>query len=173
MRIGITGTFSGGKDLVGEYLASLGFYHVATGDLVREEATRRGISWSRVNLQKLGNTLREENGADYLTRVALTMFPNNVAVSGIRNRKEMNGLDWSISINAPRAKRFIWAKERRKLTDDVDFDSFVKQEQYEMGHDEKGLQLGDVMAAADISIWNGGTKEDIYRQVDSALERFR
>lgn len=175
MRIGVTGTFSGGKDLVGNYLESLGYHHISTGDLVREEATQRGIPWSRENLQELGNKLREEYGAGYLTRLALTKFADNVVVSGLRNMGEVREgkLGLLFSIDAPRERRYEWARQRGKLTDGIDFEAFVRQEEYEKGHEETGLQLGEVMAAADARIWNDGSKEDLYCQVDAALERFR
>lgn len=175
MRIGVTGTFSGGKDLVAEYLVSREFNHISTGDLVREEATKRGILWTRENLQNLGNILRKENGADYLTRVALTKFRDNIVVSGIRNKKERIGLEWLIFVDGPVELRYKWAKQRGKLTDDVDFETFKRQQEFEMGHEETGLQLGEVMAAADVAIWNDhdNDREPVYRAVNAALERFR
>lgn len=163
--------------MVGSYLESLGYHHVPTGDLVRKEATKRGIEWNRENLQWLGNQLRKENGPGYLTRLALAMFPDNIAVSGIRNTGEVRegNFRFVISVDAPIELRYGWAKQRGKLTDDVDLETFKRQQEFEMGHEETGLQLGEVMAAADVAIWNDeeGNYEKVYRQVDSALERFK
>lgn len=177
MRIGITGTFSGGKDLVGNYLRdSLGLHHIPTGDLVREEAARRGIVWNRENLQKLGNILRAENGPGYLSQLALDKYPDDIAISGLRNTGEVRvgNFHLLISVDAPVDLRYRWAKKRGKLTDVVDLETFKRQELFEMGHEATGLQLGEVMAMAGLTIWNDKEDdfENIFRQVKSGLERF-
>lgn len=167
--------------MVAKHLEARGFAHVSTGDLVREAAAKRKIAPTRENLQNLGNWLRAKNGIGHLALLALAKYPDDMAVSGIRHPGERDVLAKRapfgfvmIAIDAPVEKRYEWAKnERKRLTDGVDFATFVAQQKYEINHTEKtGQQLGEVMATADVRIENNGTLGDLFRKVDEALVSF-
>jgi|TARA_B100001964_G_scaffold237107_1_gene300023 dephospho-CoA kinase len=66
MIIALTGKNASGKSEVAEYLKTKGFVYYSLSDVLREEATKRGLEHSRDNLTKLGNGLREKFGASYL-----------------------------------------------------------------------------------------------------------
>jgi len=68
MIIGLTGKNASGKGEAANYLKSKGFVYYSLSDVIREEATKRGIGHSRDNLINLGNELRKKFGPDYLAK---------------------------------------------------------------------------------------------------------
>ena len=66
MIIGLTGRNASGKGEAANYLKEKGFIYYSLSDVIREEATKRGLEHSRDILIKLGNELREKHGAGYL-----------------------------------------------------------------------------------------------------------
>ena len=62
MIIGLTGPLGSGKGVIAAHLQELGFKYYSLSNTVREEAKLRNIKFTRENLQKLGNLLREEFG---------------------------------------------------------------------------------------------------------------
>ena len=68
MIIGLTGKNASGKGEVANYLKSKGFIYYSLSDVIREEATKRGLEHSRENLINLGNELREKFGPKHLAQ---------------------------------------------------------------------------------------------------------
>ena len=66
MIIGLTGKNASGKGEVANYLKTKGFVYYSLSDVLREEATKRGLEHTRDNLINLGNELRKKYGANYL-----------------------------------------------------------------------------------------------------------
>ena len=60
MIIGLTGKNAAGKGEVAEYLKKKGFVYYSLSDVIREEATEKGLEHSRENLINLGNELRKK-----------------------------------------------------------------------------------------------------------------
>jgi len=68
MIIGLTGKNAAGKGEVANYLKSKGFIYYSLSDVIREEATKRGLDHSRENLINIGNDLREKHAPNYLAQ---------------------------------------------------------------------------------------------------------
>ena len=66
MIIGLTGKNAGGKGEVANYFKTKYFIYYSLSDIIREEATKRGLEHSRDNLIKIGNELREKFAPNYL-----------------------------------------------------------------------------------------------------------
>lgn len=179
MIIGLTGTFSSGKDTVAKYLVARGFRHISTSDVIRRELKRKSLVATRENLQKWGNKLREKYGAGYLAEKAVGQRgKENIVVSGLRNmgevvalKKNAGGNFLLLATDGPKRLRFERAKKRGRASDNLTFEEFNKREKVESSRDPKGLQTAMVMAAADVVIWNNGTKRELAKKVDTILPK--
>ena len=77
--IGLSGTFSSGKDTLAKLLSDdYGFVHISTSDIVRELSLARYNSTDRVYLQKISNEYREKMGNDYFAAEAYKRYLNLV-----------------------------------------------------------------------------------------------
>ena len=94
--VGLTGCMGSGKGEVANLLKQRGYKYISLSDMVREEATNRGLPHTRENLQNVGNQLREEHGAGALgrkVRETITKdMPGNWVIDGIRNPAEAEEL---------------------------------------------------------------------------------
>ena len=66
MIIGLTGKNASGKGEIANYLKAKNFIYYSLSDVIRDEATKRGLEHSRDNLIMLGNELRERHAPNYL-----------------------------------------------------------------------------------------------------------
>ena len=69
MIIGLTGSLAAGKGVVSDFLKKKGFVYLSLSDELRQTAKERKIELTRVNLQNLGNALREERGPAVLAQI--------------------------------------------------------------------------------------------------------
>jgi dephospho-CoA kinase len=74
LYIGLTGPNASGKGEVARILAARGFTLHSLSDVVREEATRRGLDHSRENLILTGTALRQQRGEGALAERILPML---------------------------------------------------------------------------------------------------
>ena len=85
-----------GKGEIAKLLQKRGFNYLSLSDMVREEATKRGMEHTRENLQAIGNELRENGGAGALGSKARETIVNNITanwvIDGIRNPGEADAL---------------------------------------------------------------------------------
>ncbi len=93
--IGVTGTKAAGKD---EFVTILkedyGFFAFSLGDMVREEAQKRGLVLNTVNLQDIGNELRKRHGRAVLAEMTAQKISelqgvSRIVINGIRNPAEV------------------------------------------------------------------------------------
>ncbi len=177
--IGITGTYAAGKDTVADYLVdNYNFYHLSLSDIIRDEADKRGLPHSRDVLISLGREIREKFGEGELAKraaqKAAELGVDRVVITSIRHPHETlrrlfeKFFLWAI--DAPRQVRFTRAKARGKLADQVDFDTFAKQEESEMATSGPGQQLGRCISLANVTIDNSGSLADLYKKIDDILE---
>ena len=66
MIIGLTGKNAAGKGEIANYLKTKGFVYYSLSDVIREEATKRGLEHTRDNLIRLGTEMRETHGNSIL-----------------------------------------------------------------------------------------------------------
>ncbi len=178
--VGITGTYAAGKDTAASYLAShYGFVHFSLSDILREELNKRGLESTRDNLIAVGKEIREKYGMGELSRRVIKKIEeqnlSKVVVTSIRNPGEIDAFREEtdnfhlIAIDAPRRLRFERAKARGNLADEVDFQTFVRQEESEMATTGPGQQLGVCISMADFEIINDKELADFYQQLDEVL----
>src|SRR5262245_38595069 len=72
--VGLTGPNAAGKGEVANILLARGYVYHSLSDVVREEATRRGLDHTRENLIRVGNELRAAHGPGVLAeRIVATI----------------------------------------------------------------------------------------------------
>lgn len=176
--IGITGTFSSGKDTVANYLEKKGFFHLSLADLVREECQKRSRYNSRDDLIEVANELRQKYGPGILAQMALEKIKekSKVVISSIRNPSEVEELRkntnfFLLAIDASIKLRYKRAKKRGKIDDNVSFSKFRAQENSERKGKSFQQQLDKVISIANYKIINDGTLENLYQKVDVILQQ--
>ncbi|NYZ75325.1 AAA family ATPase [Candidatus Micrarchaeota archaeon] len=186
--IGLTGTLGSGKGTVleiikkqfGENVVSYG-----TGDFVREEVTRRGLTQDRPNQQKVANEMRATRGTGVLAEKALekaALLPPSiklVLVDGIRNPGEVQVLRNAIgknfvlwAIDAPIEVRYERIRKRAREGEHLlSFEEFKASEEKEKKASDAAAQsIPACMALADGLIENNGPLEELEKKVKALLK---
>lgn len=176
MIIGLTGTFSSGKDTVADYLEKRGYEHFSLSDEIRKIAAERNVETTRDNMRELGNDLRDEFGADYLPkRVLKEAKTDRVLISSIRQPAEISFLKKQkdfvlLGIDAPIEVRFERMKKRNRSGDPQTLEELKDKESQEMQSKGANAQkINDCMDLADHIIINDGNFERLYKEVDHVL----
>lgn len=183
MIIGLTGKNASGKGEVANYLKSKGFVYYSLSDVIREEATKRGLEHSRGNLIDLGNELREKFGAGYLAkqinkkiRQQLKINKNQTfAIDSIRSPFEVKELMKNkefilFGVDAPIEIRFKRLLERNRLGDAKTLENFKKQEQRENLKSNTNQQLDKTFGMAEKTVLNDGSLADLHRRIDALID---
>ena len=167
MIIGLTGKNASGKGEVAKYLQKKGFIYYSLSDVIREEATKRGIEHSRDNLINLGNELRKKFDAGYLANEINNKIMNDkeifserknfFVVDSIRSPFEakelMKNKDFILlGVRAPIELRFKRLLERNRLGDAKILEEFKKQEEKENLKSDTNQQLDETFKLADAII---------------------
>ena len=180
MIIGLTSSYSAGKDAVAEYLVKKGFKHISLSDLIREQMRQARVEITRENLIKFGNMLRTKFGHGVLSAIAIEkMKPGqNYVVSSIRHPAEINELEMIVgfvlvAVDAPAELRFKRALARNREKEPQTFDEFIAKENQEKCDSGAGQQLHKCFDRAEIVILNTGAIEELYRKVDRMLDDLR
>ena len=94
MIIGLTGRIAAGKGYVVAYLLEKGFNYTTVSQLIRDELHKRGIEFTRKNLQDIGDEVRMKEGANaWILRLIKNIKDReNYIVDGIRNPAEVTEL---------------------------------------------------------------------------------
>jgi dephospho-CoA kinase len=143
-------------------------------DVVREEATRRGLDHSRDTLIKIGVELRARHGPGALARRVLPSLRGRSVVDSIRNPGEVVVLRrlknfLLLGIDAPQPLRFTRSLLRGRLGDGATLKEFAAKERRENSRTRAGQQLLATLALADVLIDNDGTIDDLRRKVLDTL----
>lgn len=179
MIIGILGRIASGKDTAATHLQSKGFAHISLSALLREEATKRGIEWTRENLMKLGTDLKSEKGGDALARIASEQINGDTIITSIRHPYEVRFFikkypDFRlISIEADIHTRYARACARKRAGDTTQsFDEFKDIEQREE-HSDGGQNVHAVFAFPHIEIDNNGTIDALKERIDATIVQLK
>jgi dephospho-CoA kinase len=185
--IGIVGHPASGKDTVAEYLASKGYAHISSGEVIRDDMKKLGLDTDRGSIhqyviqkrQEVGNSYPSQeiiddikNKAGILSSIDLSM---GIVVSGFRNTEEVSLFRKEISefkliaVDAPMENRYTWAKTRGRIGDDITFERFKKEEEQEKAKITGSYQVDAAIGMADILIVNNGTKDDLFNKVNAFL----
>jgi len=177
MIIGLSGTFGAGKDTVSQYLVKKGFQHISLSDIIREEATKRGMGHDRDSLRELGNILVRESGEEVLAKKALSKkTKKNLVLSSIRRIKEIDYLKKQpdfllLFVDAPIKIRYERLRARSRIGEsEMNFKDFKAKEKLEMsGKSTQRLDL--CKKKADVLIDNSKTEKHLFKQIDRIITK--
>ena len=159
-----------------------GFIYYSLSDVLREEATKKGLEHSRENLINLGNELRKKFGPNYLAmqinnkiKTQLKIDKNeNFVIDSIRSPYEAKELMKNnnfvlVGVDAPIELRFKRLLERKRLGDAKTLEDFKRQEQRENLKNKTNQQLDATFGMSNKVILNDGLLKDLYKKIDSLL----
>lgn len=128
----------------------------------------------------LANELRAANSpsfiAEELYRVAQEAGKECI-IESIRTVGEITSLRkqdnfYLFAVDADQKLRYSRIVERASETDKINFETFVDNELREMTNTDPNKQnLDACMRLADFTFLNNGSFDDLYRQIDTVLER--
>lgn len=167
----IVGMPAAGKNIARAYAESKGWRYYATGDIVRAEAQKRGVS-DPVGTAKISDELRGADGMG-VTRLALENLLRTGAdigfLEGMRSWPEIELIRARaecvvVAFLAPRQTRFARVCSRGRADDSPQ--AFDERDRREIAY---GAAVP--IALADAYILNTGTVEDALRQLDALIAR--
>jgi len=172
--IGVAGMPGAGKATVRRIIQRMGYPAVVMGDVVREEAKRRGLEPTPENLGQIMLRLREEGPAVVAKRCVPKIMEARedvVLIDGIRSLQEVEEYKRHfpdfilIAIHTSPEKRFRRLFQRGRSDDPRTWETFLERDRRELN-----VGLGDVIANADHMIVNEGTKEQLEEKVQRVLK---
>ncbi|MFH0848152.1 MAG: AAA family ATPase [archaeon] len=171
--IAVTGMAGAGKGITTDVAQSFGYPVFVCGDVVREEARKRGIPETPENLGAVMLRIRREDGPPVVAKRLISRIIESssqlVVVEGVRSLEEVNELRRSfgnitvVSIHASPSTRFERITERGRPDDPKSWSEFEERDMREL---EVGI--GKVIALADEMIVNEGNVDELevrYRRV--------
>jgi dephospho-CoA kinase len=168
----IVGMPASGKDIARQYAHSEGYPYFATGDIVRAEAARRGVSPDADSMAKLSTELRGSDGLG-VTKLALKTVVDSgapiVFMEGIRSRQEIDLIGAQaqtvvVAFLAPRSVRRARVLSRGRADDSAE--AFDRRDGREIDY---GLAVP--IARADEYILNTGSAEKALAALAEIVER--
>lgn len=197
--IGIGGTNGSGKDSTGHVLqARAGFKFVSITDILRHEATKRGLPIERDVLREISREWREARGGGVLVDETVAHYEKNyqkdypagVVISSLRNHAEPDAVHayggTVIWIDADPKLRYDRIQKNRDergdsraAEDNKTFEQFLAEENTEMygySDDPNSLKTVDVKNKSDLTIFNeimqpgDAGREELWQLVATALK---
>lgn len=174
--IGVTGMPGSGKGIVAGVARKLGFEVVRMGDVIREEAQKRNSSTGEAAIQ-----LRKEYGEFIVAEKCIlkvkeigSVKGNNskIVIEGIRSPYEVDIFKRNfkefkvISVQSSPDTRF-----KRLLTRNRMDDFNVKSDFHKRDKRELKFGIGEVIATADYTVVNEGTKKRLINIIRSILTK--
>ncbi len=168
----IVGMPASGKDIARQYARTKGYPYFATGDIVRAEATRRGVSPDADSMARLSTELRGGDGLGVMRLALKTAVDSGAPVvfmEGIRSKQEIDLIGKQaetvvVAFLAPRSVRRARVLSRGRSDDSAAaFD----------GRDRREIDYGLAVpiAIADEYILNTGTAEQALSALAGIVER--
>ncbi|HDH07169.1 MAG TPA: flagellar hook-basal body complex protein FliE [Thermoproteales archaeon] len=172
-----TGMPGAGKSLVSKAAKMLGIPVLVMGDVVREEAKKRGLEPTPQNLGLTAKLLRKEHGDDIIAKKTLEKVvlqdSKVVLVDGIRSLPELDFFRRKvknlilIAVHASPKTRFKRLLKRGRNDDPKTWEEFCERDRREL---EFGI--GGVIALADIMLVNEEIdKNEMFRKAYEVLEK--
>ena len=183
--VGLTGLPGAGKSVVTDILKRDGFRHIVSGDIVRAEAFRQGITVEdRYKFHEIANTLHAERGPAALVQMAIETIRSSVEslwiFDGIRNpaqivelKKEMNSLILGITANRELLIERILNRKRTGDPKTLKEAADLLDREWGVGAKTYGLQVGQCIPMADEIIENNGTLAELEIKVMDFYDRIR
>ena len=171
--MGISGLPGSGKSLVSEIATERGAIIVSMGDIIREEAKKRGE-----NTKETAQNLRAEHGQYIVSELTIKKIKqlqsegveNAIIVEGIRSPHEVDMFKENfdnfiiLSIFANPTLRFKRLKNRMREDDSQEYSEFQKRDQMELD-----FGIGDVISLSDKLIINESDLESYSEKIKEFL----
>jgi dephospho-CoA kinase len=178
--IGITGTLGAGKGTIVEYLTThRGFKHFSVRGYLTNMIRAEGKEVNRDSLTHTANALRARHGASFIAEELFReaeVSGSDCIIESIRTVGEVTALKAKghfilFSVDADRKLRYERILKRGSETDTVSFETFSENEEREMTSTDPNKQnLSACMQLADHHLTNNGSFDELYRQVDQAID---
>jgi len=170
----VTGMPGCGKEEVLAVAKDLGFSIVRMGDVVREEAQRRGLPITDASVGGMAHAERQSHGYGvWAERTLPRIRGERVLVDGLRGRAEADVYRKAfgdnlvvLAVHASPTTRYRRMMNRRRPDDAPSFEAFLARDVRELG-----WGLGEVIAMADRMLVNEGSLEAFRGEARTALER--
>lgn len=155
----IAGMPGSGKSVVARGLKGLADFIISMGDIVREEAIKKGIKLNSNTLMEFAKLLRRERGSDFIAREVIKRIEEVsakvIVIDGVRSLEEVKAFKefskrtYIVAIHSSPRTRFNRLISRGREGDPKTWDEFVRRDISELE-----LGLGSVIALADVMIVN-------------------
>jgi len=161
----ITGMPGAGKTTVAQALKENNFKIITMGDVVREEAVRRGLAQDDVNLGKLMLKLRQTLGPGAIAHLIVQKMQKDsgmlFAVDGLRSMDEVevlkkHGVVKILGIHAPKEARFRFLSGRKRKDAPKTEDEFLNRDKRELD-----VGIGEAISYSDSIITNDKTIREL------------
>jgi dephospho-CoA kinase len=172
--MGISGMPGSGKGMVSDMASERGAIIVSMGDIIREEAKKRGegSKETAVNLRKeFGEYIVSELTIEKIKKINDEGNDKPIIVEGIRSHHEVemfkeNFDDFIIlSIFANPKIRFERLAARKREDDSTDYEEFQRRD-----NNELGFGIGNVISLSDRLIINESDLESYEEKINEFLE---
>lgn len=174
--LGLVGMAGAGKSVVVEVAKESGYGVVVMGDVVREEAARRGLMPSPENLGKIMLELRQKEGNNVIAKRCIPKIENTkeskVIVDGVRSASEVEEFKKHfpkftlITIHSPPETRFKRLYRRQRSDDPKNWKIFHERDTRELS-----VGLGEAITMAEYNIVNEGEKAVVKGKVKEILKK--
>ena len=171
--IGISGLPGSGKSLVSEIATKKGAIIVSMGDIIREEAKKRGET-----TKETAQNLRKEHGEYIVSQLTIKKIEqlkdegneHSIIVEGIRSPKEVDLFKkhfeefMILSIFTNPTLRFERLQKRMREDDSKDYNEFKKRDNMELD-----FGIGSVISLSDKIIINESDLDSYIKQINDFL----
>lgn len=173
--VAVTGLPGSGKSTFLRVAKELGYHLIVMGDFVREEAARRNLPPTAVNMGELMFQMRKERGEDFIAQLTVEkaekMKTDFIVIDGVRNPEEVEKFKktfknfYLIAIDSTAELRFKRIRRRFRSDDSTDRDKFEEREARELK-----VGVGRAMALANLIIDNNSSLGEFKAKVKNVLE---
>jgi dephospho-CoA kinase len=163
-----------GKSLASSVMKTRGIPVFVSGDIVRAEARKRGLKFTRKNLGQLMLKIRKEEGMGAVAKRLVPLVEKEstefVVYEGARSVEEVYELRRKydvlvIAINASPRTRFRRLQRRGRSDKPRGWTDFAERDNRELG-----VGIANLIALADRTVENEDSKDDLKRRTRRVLQ---
>jgi dephospho-CoA kinase len=176
--IGVVGLNGSGKDEVLKFLKQkYNVPFISVGDLVREIASKEGLTLTRENLDKITRRYFDKFGQGYFLKQVIERIRQNqwqiCGISGVRSPQDVSiireafNTDFvliEVYIGDPKV-RFSRIISRGSQRDQLTYEQFLRQDE----DSQLLFKIEDTLELADIAISNDGTLTDLHDRIEQVI----
>lgn len=173
----VTGMPGGGKSTAAGAIAEMGFTLISMGDVIREEAKKRGVAPTDTNLGRIMVELRKKDGGVAVANLCVEKIQSSgstrFVVDGIRGREEVEafkklGPVKVLAIHGSQEVRYAFLTKRDRSDLPLSREKFVERDLREVS-----VGMGDAIAFANEVVSNNNLSiQDLKREVSRIVGRW-